>query len=79
MTTAEISAMLVSYGNIKKPLALNKLSTILRKSGYTPRMAHGGRHGFVVYIHQDLDQQRKADAREAKEDGVDGVDGVDIF
>ena len=79
MTTAEISSLLVSYGNIRNPLALNKLSTIIRQKGYTPRIAHGGLHGFVVYVHKDIDQQRKAAAREASEDGVDGVDGVDVF
>ena len=81
MTAAEISAKLVDYGSIKKPLALNKLGTVLRKAGYTPRKAHGGRHGFVVYIRQDIDNQRKIEARDAVEEvetGVHGVDGVGV-
>ena len=64
MSAAEISAMLVSYGNIRKPLAINKLSTLLQKSGFEPRRTNAKR-GFVVYVIKDLDEQRKLDARTA--------------
>ena len=34
MTTAQISDRLVSYGNIKKPMSVTKLGTILSTAGY---------------------------------------------
>ncbi len=34
LTTAEISAKLVAFGNIRKPMPLNRLSAIMRRMGY---------------------------------------------
>lgn len=75
MSAAEISAQLVSYGNIKKPLALNKLSSVLQKAGFVARRTPTKR-GFVVFVNRDIDNQRKLDARKANDDN-DGND--DIF
>ena len=77
MTAAEISSYLTNWGNIKKPLALNKLSTILRKSGYTLKRTHS-KKGFVVFLRQDIDNQRKIEAKEAF-DASDATDAYDIF
>ena len=77
MTAAEISSYLTNWGNIKKPLALNKLSTILRKGGYTLKRTHS-KKGFVVFLRQDIDNQRKIEAREAF-DASDATDAYDIF
>ena len=74
MTTAEISAKLVDYGSIKKPLALNKLSTVLQRNGFTLKRTHT-KKGFVVTLIQDTDNQRKVEAREA----VDASDATDAY
>jgi len=37
LTTAEISAKLVAFGNIRKPMPLNRLSAIMRRMGYEQR------------------------------------------
>ncbi|MCQ2411321.1 MAG: hypothetical protein MJ053_07750, partial [Elusimicrobiaceae bacterium] len=76
MSAAEISSLLVSYGNIRKPLQLQKLSTILQKHGFVPRKIGKGKRGFVLYQLQDLDNQRKIDARNA---GGEGGEGGDTF
>ena len=34
MTTAEISDKLVTYGNIKRPMPLNRLGMLLKQAGY---------------------------------------------
>ena len=76
MSAAEISSLLVSYGNIRKPLQLQKLSTVLQRHGFTPRKTGKGKRGFVLFVKQDLDAQRKLDAREA---GGEGGVGGDVF
>ena len=76
MSAAEISSLLVSYGNIRKPLALNKLSSVLQKAGFVARKLHAGKRGFVLLVKQDLDNQRRLEAREV---GGDGGDGGDVF
>jgi predicted P-loop ATPase len=52
MTTAEISDKLVTYGGIKKPMALNRLGVLLRKAGYRT-VTRGSRdarvRGWIVY------------------------------
>ena len=66
MSAAEISAKLIDYGSIKKPLAINKLGVVLKKQGYCQyRRGSKGTRGYVVYMMQDLDNQRKTAAREA--------------
>lgn len=62
MSAAEISSLLVSYGNIRQPMALNKLSTVLQKAGFVARRTPSKR-GFVVFQNQDINNQRKLDAR----------------
>ncbi len=50
LTTAEISAKLVAYGNIHKPMPLNRLSAILRKMGFEQRkVGRGGMKKWRVY------------------------------
>ena len=52
MTTAQISERLVSYGNIKKPMALSRLGMVLGAAGYhSTRPKIGGRliRGWLVY------------------------------
>ena len=52
MTTAQISERLVTYGNIKKPMALSRLGMVLGAAGYrSTRPKIGGRliRGWLVY------------------------------
>ena len=52
MTTAEISDKLVTYGNIKKPMAVNHLGMLLCKAGYKSVKKHIGSRslrGWIVY------------------------------
>jgi len=58
MTTAQISERLVSYGNIKKPMALSRLGMVLGSQGYcaVQRSINGQRsRGWIVY-QKDRDQ-----------------------
>lgn len=64
MTTAEISARLKDYGNITSPMNLSQLSRVIQSKGFPLRRTHDSK-GFVVYINQDLDNQRRLAAREA--------------
>ena len=52
MTTAQISERLVTYGGIKKPMAMSQLGKVLGKAGYTSvRRSIGGSQvrGWLVY------------------------------
>lgn len=52
LTTAQISEKLVSYGNIKKPIALNRLGMMLAQQGYQsvrPRIGGIKTRGWLVY------------------------------
>lgn len=52
MTTAQISERLVTYGNIKKPMPINRLGTVLSKLGYkavTRRLHTVQMRGWIVY------------------------------
>ena len=52
MTTAQISERLVTYGNIKKPMALSRLGMVLGAAGFraVTRNAGSGRaRGWIVY------------------------------
>ena len=50
MTTAEISDKLVSWGNIKKPMPLNRLGMLLKKAGYRDvRRGEQRTRGWIVY------------------------------
>ena len=52
MTTAQISERLVTYGNIKKPMPLNRLGVLLGTAGYKDvRHKIGGvrTRGWLVY------------------------------
>ena len=58
MTTAQISERLVSYGNIKKPMALSRLGVVLSSSGYRSVQRQIGGHrgrGWIVY-QRDTDE-----------------------
>jgi predicted P-loop ATPase len=58
MTTAQISERLVSYGNIKKPMSVTKLGTILSAAGYKAvrkRIANIQTRGWIVY-QRDTDE-----------------------
>ena len=58
MTTAQISERLVSYGNIKKPMSVTKLGTILSTAGYKAvrkRIANIQTRGWLVY-QRDTDE-----------------------
>ena len=58
MTTAQISERLVSYGNIKKPMSVTKLGTILSTAGYKAvrkRIANVQTRGWIVY-QRDTDE-----------------------
>ena len=52
MTTAQISERLVTYGNIKKPMPLNRLGVLMGTAGYKDVRAHIGgirTRGWLVY------------------------------
>ena len=52
MTTAQISERLVTYGNIKKPMALSRLGMVLGTVGYkaiSPRINGMRTRGWIVY------------------------------
>ena len=52
MTTAQISERLVTYGNIKKPMPLNRLGVLLGTAGYTTvrrRLGTSLARGWLVY------------------------------
>lgn len=58
MTTAQISERLVTYGNIKKPMAMSRLGMVLGAAGYqSTRPKIGGRliRGWLVY-QRDTDE-----------------------
>ena len=55
MTTAQTSERLVTYGNIKKPMPLNRLGVLLGTAGYNDvRHKIGGvrTRGWLVYQRQ---------------------------
>ena len=52
LTTAQISERLVSFGNIKKPMALSRLGMVLGQQGYEavrPRIGGVKTRGWIVY------------------------------
>ena len=52
MTTAQISERLITYGNIKKPMPLNRLGVLLGTAGYTTvrrRLGTSLARGWLVY------------------------------
>ena len=52
MTTAQISERLVSYGNIKKPMAVSRLGMLLGTAGYkaiNKRLGGIRTRGWIVY------------------------------
>ena len=56
MTTAQISERLVTYGNIKKPMALSRLGMVLGAHGFTKKMIGAKRlRGWLVY-QRDTDE-----------------------
>ena len=58
MTTAQISERLVSYGNIKKPMALSRLGMVLGTAGYKAtkrRIGNIQTRGWIVY-QRDTDE-----------------------
>ena len=58
MTTAQISERLVTYGNIKKPMALSRLGMVLGAAGYQSTRPKIGRRlirGWLVY-QRDTDE-----------------------
>jgi hypothetical protein len=58
MTTAQISERLVTYGNIKKPMALSRLGMVLGTDGYKAtkrRIGNTQTRGWIVY-QRDTDE-----------------------
>ena len=58
MTTAQISERLVTYGNIKKPMALSRLGMVLGTAGYKAtkrRIGNTQTRGWIVY-QRDTDE-----------------------
>lgn len=64
LTTSEISQRLRDYGSIAFPMPINNLGRVLQRKGFIPRKSNG-KQGYVVSAKQDLDSQRKLDARSA--------------
>ena len=64
MTTAQISERLVTYGNIKKPMALGRLGVLLSQNGYRSVQRQIGGHrarGWIVYQRDtnEIDSMRR--------------------
>ena len=64
MTTAQISERLVTYGNIKKPMALGRLGVLLSHNGYRSVQRQIGGHrarGWIVYQRDtnEIDSMRR--------------------
>ena len=58
MTTAQISERLVTYGNIKKPIALSRLGVVLGTAGYKAtkrKIGNTQTRGWIVY-QRDTDE-----------------------
>ena len=56
MTTAEISDKLVTYGNIKRPMPLNRLGMLLKQAGFQSKMVGVKRtRGWIVRV-LDMDE-----------------------
>jgi hypothetical protein len=58
MTTAQISERLVTYGNIKKPMALSRLGMVLGTAGYKAtkrKIGNTQTRGWIVY-QRDTDE-----------------------
>ena len=66
MTTAEISDKLVMWGNIKKPMPLNRLGMLLKKAGYTQKCLGGKVRGWLVRERglEEVNANRNINARE---------------
>lgn len=64
MTTAQISERLVTYGGIKKPMAMSQLGKVMLKAGFTPvrrRLTHTVVRGWLVYqrVVTEIDANKK--------------------
>jgi hypothetical protein len=64
MTTAQISERLVTYGGIKKPMAMSQLGKVMLKAGFTPvrrRLSHTVVRGWLVYqrVVTEIDANKK--------------------
>ena len=56
MSTAEISDKLVTYGNIKRPMPLNRLGMLLKQAGFVDkRVGKEGVRGWIVRV-KDMDE-----------------------
>ena len=74
LTTAEISEKLVSCGNIKCPMRLNRLGAILHRQGFVAeRRGNPARRGWIVYERdsQDINAERKQLAKTKIADTAD--------
>jgi predicted P-loop ATPase len=66
MTTAEISERLITYGNIKKPMALSKLGTLLGRANFkSKRVGKERTSGWIVYEYSqnEIESRRKLRAK----------------
>ena len=66
MTTAEISERLITYGNIKKPMSLSKLGTLLGRANFkSKRVGKERTSGWIVYEHSqnEIESRRKLRAK----------------
>jgi hypothetical protein len=62
LTTAEISEKLISAGNIKRPMSLNRLGMVLGKLGFiASRRGMPARRGWIVYERdsEEVNAERK--------------------
>jgi hypothetical protein len=67
MTTAQISERLVTYGNIKRPMALNRLGVLLGQMGY--KKVRSGKQricGWIVYRYtsDEIESRKRLHAKE---------------
>jgi len=75
MTASEIHAKLKMFGCIDKPMPLNKFGELLRGAGYKQRALHGGKHGYIVKMTENLSVKQSEEIHEL----LTGAGGASIF
>lgn len=75
MTASEIHAKLKMWGNITTPMPLNKFGELLKRKGYEQRALHGGKHGYVVKVVDNLADRQYQEIHEI----LSGASGASTF
>ena len=63
------------WGSIEKPMPLNKFGELLKRRGYVQSALHGGRHGYVVKVTDNVNNKH----HEAVVELLQGASGASTF